>query len=90
MGERGKNRDKVEQIARRLKEHNDAKGGGMSSSTEAHREAAEVARKADAQKEAGALANPNKGRAKQQHHEEPRKIRKGKAPRIFIDYGRKG
>lgn len=91
MSERQRNRDAVDRVAARIKAHNDQKGGAMQSASEARQQAAEIARKADAQKDAGALRNPNQSRAKKQAaQQEPQRPRKSKGPRIFIDLGRKG
>ncbi len=89
MSERERNREKVAALGRRIKEHNDTKGGGMSSAVAAQKEAAQVARNADAQKEARALDNPNRGRASAERAEraaEARERAAGPKPgRIFID-----
>lgn len=87
MSERGKNRDASERVAKRILDHRAQQGGAMPSATQASREAAEVARTADAQKEAGALRNPNRGRARKSDAE-PKESRRPSG-RIFIDQGKK-
>lgn len=70
-------------LTRRIKEHNDAKGGGMTTATEARKQAAEIARRADAEKASGATKNTRR-RETQEHHAEPTRP----TGRIVVDYGK--
>jgi hypothetical protein len=91
VGERRSNRNAVEKVAERIKAHNDQKGGAMTSAVAAEREAAEIARKADASK--ADRTNPNRNRSKREseaRQEESRPRRRSSGPRIFIDLGKKG
>lgn len=85
MGERSKNRDAVERVAARIKAHRDQSGGGLSSSTEAHREAAEVARRRDNERAAGGGVNTRK-----RDPEQPAPSENAKPGRVFVDLGGKG
>ena len=55
MGERQRSRDAVERLAVRIKDQ----GGHRVTSEQAQREAAQVARQSDKEREAGALKNKN-------------------------------
>jgi len=85
MGERSKNREAVERVAKRIKDHRDQQGGGMTSATEASREAAEVARRSDNEKAQGGNRNQRR-RTESEPSPEPR----NQTGRIFVDLGKKG
>ena len=94
MAERQNNRDAVERLARRVKEHNDQRGGAMRSSLAAKQEAASVARRRDAEKAAGEGKNPNRSRkqARRDSYETESRLRRAgaKPGRTFVDLGKKG
>jgi len=81
MGEKS-----VDALTQRIKEHNDRKGGAMTTATEARKQAAEVARRRDAERAAGAAKNTERKRNLEVDYPTP----SNPSGKVFVDYGKKG
>lgn len=87
MGEKSRNREIVENLAARVKEHHAQRGESVTADA-AKRQVAEVARVRDQQHADGSAKNPNAGRNRFVKREESKESRKASG-KIFV-YVKKG
>ncbi len=95
MGERGRNREIVERLALRVKEHHELRGE-RKTGEQAQREVAQMARVRGQQRAEGLHKNKKKGEAstrlrEKQEREHKERVRSERhVGRVVVDFGKKG